>query len=368
MFYFNLNQTPASYAGCVMQMIQTMVAANWLIVSYSDGFSVKGSPGIGQFGYGLLSGNIPNSVAGVTGSMNNNGAWCLLQQPSASISGTATGTPYSGQRQLIVYRGSGDTAWMIKYSQGGLWTNNPLNTGSILVPPASGNFGTGSDDQIIIGGGTALVPAGGTWFAGTEGFLRCHTMADDGQNTSVSPFGIAMLCYSNGNQSPANNTVFLMDSMLTASIASGTADPYVFYASNTAAAFTYVTDFSSDTNTGKPRTWFRKGQTNQSWVGIGAMGVVGYCGNVLALGTEAPQGLGGNSANFWDDTYPIVWARSAAAGGITGYKGISGMVSWNGSTRNTGENLSLSNPGVSRDRIVFQACNLPWDGQTIPLV
>ncbi|MBV8071862.1 MAG: hypothetical protein JO270_18280 [Acidobacteriaceae bacterium] len=372
-FSFQLNKQPANFVGSMMQLWQTMVQAGWLVLSWSDGTNVNGSPGPGFLGFTTASDGTPNSGGGA-GSANNGLAWILLQQP-APISGAAP-PPYGGTRQLVFQRDPYATYnWRIKYSQLGAYTN-PSTPGNATTTPAPNS--TLNDEYLLEGGGTDSSPTfSGMFYNNYEGTMHCHTMADDGKNPA-NPYGFWMVTIPNGLVTYVQGTM-LFDPMMSGTAAPGDLDPFIFYSDNNSNEVIYQWGYNNgwhnDTygNMYSPHGWLKKGQSNQSNQPFAALAPGNYNNNLLVAGRQSAYGqtnmsFGSNHISRLDDLWPIIYARRSSQSGLTGYKGFSSMVRGNANPRVTGDTLSIATPGVTRDRFVVNNCNFPWDGVTVPLV
>lgn len=380
-FFFVNNQTPANWVGCMMQLWQAMVNAGWLVLSWSDGATAggttHGSPGLGFLGFSTSSIGIPNSAGGL-GSANNPDAWILLQQPTSSLS---RGLPYGGTRQLTFQLSNAGTRtnWRIKYSLSGGYTV-PGSTGSVTATPSINP--SVNDEVLLLGGGTDTAPTFGAAFTNNgswEGIVRCHCLADDGtgpasgSNQPDAPFGFVMWGVNQGlgitgmGFSQPINTLFMMDPMEVGTAAPQDLDPFIFYNDNNGAPFGFNNGgngwaYDNGSSQFTPRGWMRKGQSNQAFTNLQAL----IPWNVTQ--GSMPFFFGGNHITGADDVIPIPYTRNSADGGLTGYKGISSLVRWCGTFRQTSDTLSYSVPGFTRDRIIVNVCNLPWDGSSVPLI
>jgi hypothetical protein len=381
-FFFNINQTPTNWTGCMMQLWQVMVSAGWTVLSWSDGATAggttHGSPGAGFLGFSTNSLGIPNSAGGL-GSANNADAWILMQQPTSSLS---LGPPYGGVRQLTFQQSKTNdrTSWRVKYSLSGGYTN-PASTGSVTATPS---INASINDEVILnGGGTDTNPSfqqlfsnNGSW----EGATRCHAIADDGTGPASGsiqpnvPFGFVMWGPVQGGQinglnfNMAVNFAYMMDPLEVGSAAPQDKDPFIFYNDISGATFlngalgasSWTT--SNFNNQNAPRCWQRYGQSNQTFTNVQA------CVPFTVDTAGAVHSYGGNATTGADDLPPIIYTRNSGDGGLTGYKGISSFVRWNGTLRQTSDTLSVQIPGFSRDRIIVAHCNLPWDGSSVPII
>ncbi|MHB8407917.1 MAG: hypothetical protein ACYDHY_07525 [Acidiferrobacterales bacterium] len=370
--YFT-NQEPATWAACVYAMVQTLSSAGWQTIAYSNGSHATNSPVTNVYPYG--SGNI-----GITSSLDlaNNGSWIVLQQPpvlAGTNEGGGVGFPYSGNRQIVIQRSTSglNYAWRIKYSFSGGYTSM---TGTAVATPGI-NTSIG-DEVYLLGGGTDNAPTFQNMFnISGEGAARMNFFADDGSVTGTlsgslnfvvpnpSPYAFWGWTAPAGT-STGPNSGQMMDPIVTGSFATGSAlyvvDPFVFYFEGAAAGTPFshgATGFGGDTTTGPgARTWFRYGLQNANF---GLVGAGYYAGSV---NTVWPQGAGSNPETTLEDVLPIPWIRSPNAPGFGGYKGMSSLCKWFGSSRSYASTFTFN---FNRDRIVVDDVVLPWD-TSVPLV
>lgn len=370
-FRFQLNKSPANFVGSYMYLWQTMVQAGWTVMSWSDGSTVHGAAGAGFLGFSTASDGTPNHAGGAN-SANNTNAWILMQQPPATAGAWAP--PYGGFRQLTFQRGSSTSVWRIKYSHSGSYTA-PATAGTAAATPVQN--ATLADEVILAGGGTDAAPTFTTMFTagGFEGVMHTHCLADDGSGSS--PYGFCMVTIPNGlGTSVLGN--FLFDPLLSGTAAPGDIDPFVFYSDNNSSEVIFsftITNvaWALDTSGGifSPHGWYRKGQTGSGFQPCAALFPYTF-NSYLVAGKNNPNvggtGMGANHITGLDDIFTIPYVRRSTQTSPTGYKGFSSIMRGNANGRFTGDTLSLVNPGVSRDRLVVNSCNIPWDGVTIPIV
>lgn len=377
--FFTLNVTPTNYVGNMMLMWQTMVKAGWLVVSWSDGNvaggTVNGSPGLGFLGFRTGADGLPIHVASVTGSANNDRAWILLQQP-APVSASAA--PYSGRRQLSFQRSTASRfQWRIKYSVGGGYDPNPSTTGTLVQVP--GINVSIADEVLLRGGGTDPSPTFADVYdsaaPAVEGTLRCQSMADDGTTGSLNPYGFLSFGYAQGGGATLSHG-FLFDPLVFGSVPSGTLDPFVIYIGSTnGRVFRKSSEFdtfqSENNSSASPQAWLRYGQSDGTFTQFGACTWCAYdnsSSNTSTRMTIVPSSLGGNAYTTYEDLFPIMYMREGSIGTAGGFKGVSSFMRWCGNNHQTGETLSVIDPATTRDRIVTDEANVPWDGSTIPLI
>jgi len=83
-------------------------------------------------------------------------------------------------------------------------------------------------------------------------------------------------------------------------------------------------------------------------------------GNTLVV----PANTGTNPHNSDDDVYPLIYIRQATYTAPIGYKGVSAFCTMLGTSRSTGDTLTISG---SSDHIVLGQFVFNWNGST-PLV
>lgn len=364
----------------MMQLWQTMVNAGWAVLSWSDGSTVHGSPGAGFLGFSTSSLGIPNAAGGAN-SANNSLAWILLQQPQPSGS---IGAPYGGTRQFTIQLSSGANRlnWRIKYSMSGGYTS-PATAGTATATPV---INAGINDELVhVGGGTDAAPTFAAMFSNNgsyEGITRCHSIADNGLGPSGSqpsiPYGFVNWGPVQGGNtsglsvaSNPTNFVFMFDPMEQGTAAPQDIDPFAAYADASGGPFSYNnggnTFWSSDTAGGvgfgfSIRGWMRRGQTNQTYTAWQALIPWSVNGGTMV------NHFGSNHITRNDDLCPVIYTKNSADGGLSGYKGISSFVRWQGTFRQVNDTLSTDPSGSTRDRIVVGQCNLPWDGTSVPII
>lgn len=340
-YQFLTNYTPTSNADAMYQFKNLLVAsAGWTVTLSSDGTTSGASDHI-------LSGNTG------TNGLNNPNAWFVLQAPGAVDGYT---------RQLMFFRDSSVSTqgfnWFIQYS-----INAHFSGGTATNPP------TATDGVNLLG--TAKGLEGPLFTTGAS--FRWQVLADN-----ASPYTFCAFAYPIGGG--LSTTGMFMDRMLAGSFPSQDNDPYVmmFSGYNTNHMWPYNTNggnnaqlnsdmcfFQSNfgADKGAPAAWFRYGLAGQAFETCPALQYAQWNGNPLYA--CAPFGLGSNPASGNDDLFPVLWGRSAAAGGLVGYKGTSTLFQFCGAQRATGDTITVSTPS---DRIVINGgLALPWNG-TNPLI
>lgn len=366
--HWTTNITPTNWNDCMFRLFMNLATAGWQTIAWSDGTTPHNTPISNPYPYSSGTIGFLNFTAGTNG-LGNSRAYIVMQQPPTSASLTQ-GAPYAGTRQLVWQRSTSDNrTWRIKYSfSGGYTSPSTAGTGANTPGINSSIF----DEVFICGGGTDASPTFDFAFgAGTEGGSRCNLMADDGYFVSGSnpyPYAWYIVTFTAGGAGGCE-TEMMMDSVLSGSAPITDPDPFLFGRHNTnlnASVFNPFTSqqrFSNDTTNGVHLCWFAKNQQKQQFVGCAS--AYFRRGSVSSGYTDTyPQNIGANSNTNEDDILPVPQIRYAAAGGASGYKGLSGLMRYTSSIKTTGTSLTVE---TNRDRISMNAVTLPWDG-TLPTV
>lgn len=148
-YTFLVNQTPATGAVAMYQLISTLMTAGWLKKMDSDGTT-----------YSATGVQITSGASGTNG-LGNNNAWVRLQSPT-----TNGGTIVDQTREITIQRGSSDTGWRIKYSAHGKFVGGVPNAISTPINETSGAYseinqsGTTSLNNTVFGAGQSFVGNG----------------------------------------------------------------------------------------------------------------------------------------------------------------------------------------------------------------
>jgi hypothetical protein len=383
---FITNQTPATYAFCMYNLLNTMSAAGWSIMAWSDGTTVHNTgtiPGPYQAGPGSpdpvfpLTGTFSNTGNTGANGMDNNNSWWVMRQPK----GTGSVGAYAGNRMLVFQRGTNDTLWRIKYSVGPLagishvsqyqFASDATHTPSLFASVVQ-------DDATICGGGSDASPTFQTLFgagAPQRGTSRFNVMANDGLAFETSPFAIYAVAWNAGAGFPPS-MAFIFEPMTAGSTAPGEIDPFVVGCSSVSPGTLNGSLFLSTSNPGC--AWITGGSNNVT----GAFAWYKYGQSSAAVQKLMPQifiywnsGLGAtvsvpgssvtgnpmstNPVNSDDDLFPMAYGRPPAFGsGPGGYKGVGSMMKWNSAVRATGDTQAQA---TVRDRIILGSVSVPWD-------
>lgn len=366
--HFNTNSTPTNWADCMFRLLQTLAAAGWQTIAWSDGTTPHNTPIPNPFPYS--TGTIGFSAfGGGANNLDNSRAWIVMQQPPQSGALTV-GAPYAGTRQLCWQHSVvNNQQWRLKYSFSGGYTSPSVAGTAQNTPSINAAIG---DEVFVFGGGSDASPTFDTLFgAGTNGGSRCNMMADDGflvSGSNPTPYGWYMVTWTAG-ASAGTETEHMMDPMISGSCPAGDVDPFVFRRMNTSLNNSVLNPYTAqqyfgrtDVN-GAATCWYRKGLQGAQFVTTCA--VYWLRGNSSVGFINAyPQQTGANSNSNEDDLLPIIMHRPASVGGAGGYKGLSSLMKYTSSIKSTGVSMSVNG---NRDRLVCNTVTLPWDG-SLPTV
>ncbi|MHB8407916.1 MAG: hypothetical protein ACYDHY_07520 [Acidiferrobacterales bacterium] len=383
--WFLVNQTPSTYTVMMYNVLQVLLSASWNCLAWSDGSTVHNTGTIpGPYAAGPsspdpvfpITGTFPAGGASGVGGLDNANAWFVLRQPP----GSGSQSPYSGKRMICFQHSSASSAvtartlWRIKYTVAG-WAF-ASNTGTTPGPA--------SDEVVLFGSQTDLVPSFDTLFPGTEGSQRWNIMANDGLSNELSPFGFYAVGFpAGGGVNP--NTCIMMEPLTNGTFVASDVDPYVFYVQGGTnivldGIVGNISGFFSD-GTYAAQAWFRYGLSQAQFQGgvrqqtvNGTTGGVAACtfttrssgaGNLsIVPGTSATSPLGTNAWNGNDDFFPVIYARRGNLGGQTGYKGVGAFCRVTSASHSTGDTFTKN---TTRDYIAFGSVNLPWNG-SVPII
>ena len=385
---FLTNLTPANFTACMYFLMQGMYNAGWSIMAWSDGTTAHNTgtiPGPYAAGPGSpdpvfpLTGAFPNGAAAGAGGLSNNRAWFVMRQPKTPVSASFAPV-YGGTRMFVFQRNASanDTDWRIKYSvQGGYQFARQTN-----VTPSLYATLPNQDDVTIFGGGTDAAPTFTTLFGDTtsgNGISRFNVMCNDGASSETAPFGIYAIAFRNGG-GVEPGMAFILEPMAAGTIGVGELDPYIIYPDGNGVNNVGTGNCTGNDQRGMcctnstfgPGGWLRYGQSNQAYLRIPACWYAQFTINLQTNcvvpasngTTQTRQPVGTNPYNNNDDLFPIVFARSANQGTVTGYKGVSSMMKWNGTLRSIGDTQAQN---TVRDRIIMGDLSLPWDG-SVPAI
>ena len=313
--------SPSTGSVAIYELKERLKSAGWTVLSSSDGTT-----------YNSGGDQITGGGSGANGMANTN-AWFRIRDPG-------------GVASFIFQRGTTNVLWRIKYSRSAGFTGGS---------PSATQTPSATDENTFWGGGTDASPTFGTLFS-TDGTYRWNVGADN-----AAPYGWWAGSFPIGGGNPLTALVY---EPVTGAEATDSSK-YVFYiASSTAGAspFLYAAGGLS-TEAFASNTHAIYGYVPSA--GTGAFTTFPALALYVANGgtVVAPTGLGTNPITTKDESFPIVFARRAAFP-PSAYKGVSTLMKWCGTTRATGDTLTVS---TSRDRIVYRDVSLPWDG-TVPTV
>ena len=339
-YNFSVNNTPATGAVAMYQLIATLITAGWSKVSDSDGTT-----------YSAGGTQVTSGASGANG-LGNSSAWVRLAAPAVS-----------GQvRELIFQRGTtNDRGWQIKYSASALFSGGS---------PAATVTPTSTDEVYMLGAGTAAT-ALANWFD-VDGGFRWH-IACGGSAEFYSFNAFAVLT----GATNLRNGLFL-DVMATGSYPSADVDPAVMYCSAVAAGtvgYGIQTTFgwlggvmSTSTNPAEARAWL--GTTSLAQASLVSnnqrVAMIPY-GNTSGSIIGGTLTTGTNPFTSKDSLLPAWWARQGASVAPVGVKGASTLFSYGSVIRN---NLDTADTVGTKDKVFIGGAALastqniwaPWSG------
>lgn len=340
-YTFSVNNTPATGAVAMYQLISTMITAGWTKVNDSDGTT-----------YSAGGTQVTSGASGANG-LGNSSAWVRMQAPS--VGGLL--------REFTFQRGTtNDRGWSIKYSGGAGFTGGT---------PDATNTPTATDEVYMIGVGTAAT-ALASWF-NTDATYRWHIVCG-GSAEFYSFYAFGALIGAANHQ----NGMFL-DVLATGSYPSADVDPAVVFCSaiqSSADAWGQQITFghlggaiTTTTNPAHARAWMgAKSMAQASLVSNNQrIGMAPY-GNTSGSILGGTQTAGTNPFTSKDSLLPAWWIRPGASAIATGCKGASTLFSY-GSVLRT--NMDTADTVGTMDKIyiggpattnIAQQIWAPWAG------
>lgn len=306
--------TPATGAVAMYELKELLKSAGWSVLSSSDGTT-----------YNAAGDQISSGASGANG-MANNSAWFRIRSPAGA-----------GSVSFTFQRGTTNLAWRIKRSRAAGFTGG--SPGATQTPSAT-------DEGTMLGGGTDAAPTFNNLFT-TDGTYRWNGGADN-----ASPYGWWCASFSTGGSAPVCT---LIHDPLTGTEPTD-ADQAAFWMAISGQNALTVATITSEAQTATTRAiWSQP-------ISAAPVGYAFWSGAVIYNNANArlyaPGGLPTNPITTKDEVFPIIFVRSSLIAN-PGYKGVSTMVRWTGTTRTTGDTLTVSS---SRDRIIYGDVSLPWDG------
>lgn len=312
--------TPATGAQAIYELKERLKTAGWVVKSSSDGTT-----------YNSTGDQISSGGSGA-GGMANNSAWFRIQSPAGA-----------GSIEYTFQRGTTNIAWRCKRS---------LTAGFSGGTPGTTQTPSATDQGIMFGAGTDGAPTYVNLFA-SDNTYRWNVGAD-----GAAPYGWWAGGFPTGGGVP---TTGMVHEPLDAT-ESTDGDKYVFmYAINTNNPWLLSAMGTPSESATTASIWGTVAAAVPSST-YRTMVALGYVQNSTNA-TIVPNGLVTNPISSKDEGFPIPFARHSALVG-PGWKGISTVMRWTGTSRTTGDTLTVSS---TRDRIVYRDVSLPWDG-SVPTV
>jgi hypothetical protein len=325
-FVFTNNVTPTNGSDLMYRLKTLLLSANWILKGNGDATNVSDVAD----NTATAAGTDYITSAGAMAATN---AWWRVR-----MAGT------SPQMEFVFQRGTTNLVWRIKFSPTGFVGGTATAT---RVPSAT-------DEVVLCGGGTDASPTFTTIFAADGGY-RLHIIADN-----AAPYGWVYVTYPNGGGNP--NGAMMLDPLTGTAV--GDTTPYAVYLSQSVgSAFRgsgVSLDFTNESGASAPLVYLSTTLSAANFVRALPNGYGFAGGSVMII----PGNTGSNPFDAKDLELPPIYMRRATLSGLTGYKGISSLMRWNGTTRATGDTHTVS---TTRDRIIVGDITLPWDG-SVPTV
>lgn len=308
--YWIENKTPATGSVGMYNLITGMLAVGFTKVEDSDG-TTRSATGV----------QVTSGASG-SGGLGNTNAYVRMRYPDSG-------------REVMLQRGTTDLVWRITYSA--LARFGGGSPDATHVPSAT-------DTATVVGAGTDASPTF-TSFLGTN-----NTYRQQGAVYDTAPYGFWFGCYPIGGGAATAGIVF--DPMAGADSLDG--DPAMWVTGVQSGGFAY---------TSLSQTGAATASRCAGWLGYGAGGsFVAIMANGLTSnggGQFAPNNCPTNTHSMKHNLFPPVYGRPSGLAIPNGYKGVSTLLSWNPTSKTTGETYQVS---TSNDRIVFGDVSFAWGG------
>lgn len=315
----NTNQVPLNGETSLFMLKSLLKTAGWTVSACGTG--TAGTPASGT-----------TDLLSSSAIMTNARSWFCVRIPSGSRGFTFQHDATS----------NATVSWRIKYSPGGFAT-----TGTQVNNTTPGPV-TGSEEIILLGGGTDASPTFAALWTTVNAVYRTNMLAE---NEAPYPWWFGN--WSLGGGQAVAQTAMVFDSLLSGSYDLTDQDPYMIYfrqASNTPFTAAGVSSITIG-----PVAYFRRGLTGATGSNITGLRYLDAANNITV-----PSGLPTNPLTNSDEIFPIPYARASANGAFGGWKGFGNLMKWTGQNRNCGDTLSINS---ARDHIVIANCALSWSGE-----
>jgi hypothetical protein len=330
---FLVNQTPATSAVAVYDLISTLITAGWKKVSDSDGTTYSSS------------GTQVTSGASGTNGLGNSKAWVHMQDPAGV-------REYTFQNAV-----SNNQNWRVCYSYAAKFTGGS---------PSATQCPNASDEYILIGGGTEASPTFSEWFNGTEGAYRFGAVADANPfpivigSTTYNIYRFWTYGFPNGGGSASGMShgfaVDPMDPVLNSNTWEYEADPLVHY-TGVGSGNPWQSQLAGSTAL-KSNVFMASGVPTQ--IGHNTNYLSSFTpGNNFGVGPKTGKDFGGipllyGASNSLNPAWPKGWGSLIKLH----------MTGNSANPRSIANTLTVSSAG---DTILMGAAELPWNAST-PIV
>lgn len=311
-YSFSTNNAAAMTTPQASFILKTLLKSiGWTIPSSSDGTT-----------YNATGDQIISGGSGPGGWANNN-AWARFRAPD-------------GYREFTMQRGTTNVVWRMKYSY---FERFEVGAPAATVTPGA------TDERIFLGGGTDAAPTFVGW-TGTDSDWRLQCAANN-----TDGYGFYMIASDPMTAGSGLGPNIIWDPLMPGSYPAADVDPMVI-----STAFPYINNGIVAAGLGS-FGFLKKGLAGEGFVNIPMIG--------SAIGGPAffPNFIGAG-ADGYDVSFPVMYGRNTALVAPNGYKGLSGMIKWNGNSTaaNGSDNIRLISEVTTNDRICIGDVNLPWNG------
>lgn len=307
---FSRDKKPATIAGLPWELKELLVDAGWTVTQSSDGTTYNATG---------------DQLAAET-DLDNDLAWFVVQSPAGREFCWQTSDPASTPEE-----------WRLKYS--------PAEGFGSGAPDAT-TTPTGTDEVIMVGGGTDAAPTFDVLFNASAGSINFQAAAQDG-----GEYGWWMLCYLDAT---AADTLVFCDPMVPGSYPTEDGDPVVVCARSSATA----TQFGSLQTVGT--TLAPLGLLDTTYQNLFGLNYEHSGARTLPAGNGITAVA--NPFNARQETAPVIWQRPSLVS-PNGWKGVSQLLRWNGGSNSSGSRVTIRS---DYDHVVFGHLVLDWDGGAEP--
>lgn len=336
----NVENTDGSTAGLAaffFNLLQTLLSAGW--THWASGTGTSGTfsttPGNGNL-------QITNSGTGAGGLRRNN-AWFILRCPAS-------------KRQILIQRGTNDTAWRAYYSALDTFNGTAFGTVSATVPPSAADRGQ------ILGASDAY---DAQWAASGSSAAFFHVVAfSDPVATDVYSF----FAWASDQGGTNIRWCFMLDGTTGPA---ADADPVVMLTAGVQMTSSTFAIANSSQNYLGWRGWFKMNLVGEAFLLWSSCQVGLPTSNATAFpavpSSTSPAGSGADWTDQAENQMEMLVLRAATAfPSNTGVKGIPIRLRYNGAGHRAWP--SRVKPSSSDARVMVDCLSIPWPADVRPAV